>query len=430
MCGVYFMSEAYLKGYELVEARLCDLIKTNKWSRFGIVSYDYEVFGNEILLYPEQICIAFSKIVNKTMGKNVLLIINLDRKGKLSLNNPETFGTLLSLINKQLPGANIKYFGVKEDYDVERLLVSMKSVKEAADIVAEVLASISEKVRKIRPEKLKHMNVEGFSKFLIKIMGPPSTLKDMSMRLQKGIEKRGGLTKFIASAVSITRFIEYLLTGARGFFTVIKQHAFDKEYKQKLKEREEETKQLYSYDVIKRLLTDEEEPPFKEGVNIVFTDCFEKEYGFLIPVIIQEFLRVFNDGFIVLDDLPQPNVYSKAVQWIVNRPDEVEGCKLALFIPSAYFPTVEECIDSIRKMVSEKCIVFDVNSDFFHTLHERASATVHAWLYEKFFEMEEKRREGECYFIHHDVFEEVHWEVVSLHKGKIERLRGIFRKIF
>jgi len=423
------MSEAYLKGYELVKARLRDLITIDKWNRFGIVSYGYELFSNEILLYPEQICIAFSKIVHKTMGKNILLVINLDRRGKFSLNNPETFETLLKLVNKEMPEANVKYFGVKGNYELEKLLLDMESVREAADIVAESLASISEKVRRIKPDKLKNMSVEDFSRFLVKIMGPPSTLKDMSMRLQKGIEKRGGTTKFIASMASITRLIEYLLTGARGFFTVIKQHVFDKEFKQKLKEKEERVRQLYSYDVIKELLSEGRESPFKEGVNVVFTDCFDKEYGFLIPVIVQEFLRVFNEGFIVFGDLPQPDVYSKVIQWIVNRPDEVENCKLALFIPSAYLPTVEECVDSVRKMVSEKCIVFDMNSDFFHTLYEGASATVHAWLYEKFFEMEGKRREGECYFIHHDVFEEVHWEVISLRKGKIERLRGIFRKI-
>ncbi len=427
---MYFMSEAYLKGYEFAEARLRDLVTANRWSRFGIISYDYEIFANEILLYPEQICMAFSKVAHKTIGRNVLLVINLNRKGKLSLNNPETFDMLLKLVNKKLPEANIKYFGVREDFNVERLLASMGSVKEAADIVAEALAAISEKVRKIKPEKLKNMNVEGFSNFLVKIMGPPSTLKDMSMRLQKGIEKRGGATKFIASMASVTRLIEYLLTGAKGFFIVIKQHAFDKEFKEKLKEKEEEAKSLYSYDVIGKMLADEEEAPFREGVNVVFTDCFGRNYGFLIPVIIQEFLRTFNEGIIVLDDLPQPDVYSKIIQWIVDRPDEVEGCKLALFVPSAYLPTVEECVDSVRKMVSEKCIVFDMNSDFFHTLHERASATVHAWLYEKFFEMEEKRREGECYFIHHDAFEEVNWEVISLRKGKIERLRGIFRRIF
>jgi len=424
------MSETYLKGYELAEARLRDLVTANKWSRFGIISYDYELFTNEILLYPEQVCMAFSKVAHKTLGKNVLLVINLNRKGKLSLNSPETFDMLLKLVNKKLPEANTMYFGVREDLNVERLLASMESVKEAADIVAEALAAISEKVRKIKPEKLKNMNVEDFSKFLVKIMGPPSTLKDMSMRLQKGIEKRGGMTKFIASMASVTRLIEYLLTGAKGFFIVIKQHAFDKEFKEKLKEKEEEAKSLYSYDVIGKMLADEEETPFREGVNVVFTDCFGRNYGFLIPVIIQEFLRTFNEGIIVLDDLPQPDVYSKVIQWIVDRPDDVEGCKLALFVPSAYLPTVEECVDSVRKMVSEKCIVFDMNSDFFHTLHERASATVHAWLYEKFFEMEEKRREGECYFIHHDAFEEVNWEVISLRKGKIERLRGIFRRIF
>ena len=427
---MYFMNEAYLKGYEFAEARLHDLITANKWSRFGIISYDYEIFANEILLYPEQVCMAFSKVAHKTLGKNVLLVINLDRKGKFSLNSPETFDIMLKLVGKKLPEANTMYFGVREDFNVEKLLASMESVKEAADIVAEALAAISEKVRRIKPEKLKNMNIKGFSKFLVKIMGPPSTLKDISMRLQKGIEKRGGMTKFIASMASVTRLIEYFLMGVRGLFTVIKQHVFDKEFKEKLKEKEEEVKKLYSYDVLEKLLIDEGETPFKEGINVVFTDCFGRNYGFLIPVIIQEFLRTFNEGIIVLDDLPQPDVYSKVIQWIVDRPDDVEGCKLALFMPSAYLPAVEECVDSVRKMVSEKCIVFDMNSDFFHTLHERASATVHAWLYEKFFEMEEKRREGECYFIHHDAFEEVNWEVISLRKGKIERLRGIFRRIF
>jgi len=422
------MSDAYLKGYELAEARLCDLITANKWSRFGIISYDYGLFENEILLYPEQICFAFSKVVYQTMNKNVLLLINLNRKGKISLNSSEAFNILLQIVNKELPEANIKYFGVREDFNVDRILVSMESIKEAADIIAEALASVSKKVGKISPGKLKNMRIEDFRNFLVKIMGPPSTLKDMSLRLQKGIEEKGGLAKFIASMASITKLIEYLLAGARGFFTIIKQRLFDKEYKQKLKEMEEKVKQIYSQEVFKRLLTEDRGNSFKEGVNIVLSDCFSKEYGFLIPSIIQEFLSIFSEGIIVLTDLPQPDVYFKIAQWIVSRPDEV-NCKLALFIPSGYLPNTEEYVDVVRKMVSEKCVVFDMNADFFHTLHERASATIYAWLYEKFFEMEKKRREGEYYFIHHDVYEEVNWEVVSLRKGKVEKLRGIFRKL-
>jgi len=130
----------------------------------------------------------------------------------------------------------------------------------------------------------------------------------------------------------------------------------------------------------------------------------------------------------VLGDIPGPEGYDAFAQWITSLPENF-NCKVITYIPSAYLPNTEEYIDFIRKFVSEKSLIFDIKSQFFHVLHERESIVVYAWLYEKFSQIEESKRRGETLFIHHDIHQDIDWELLSLKTGKLERLKSrLFRR--
>ncbi|MHA1593345.1 MAG: hypothetical protein ACTSXJ_10100 [Candidatus Baldrarchaeia archaeon] len=407
-----------LQGYFQFHDRLRGVLTDTKWTFFGVISYDYVLFSNDILILPENVCIAFAKLLSD-MGHNALVLLNMERGGPLSLSTPDGFSTFRKL-TESLERTRVLYFGAREETPWDRIKVPLESFNRVAPTVAKILSALSKKYDSISPKKIRRRDVDSLSRTISAILGPPSLGRYLILRAKKYIEEQGGGTKFVSGLLSLTRLAEVFLSGVRGFINGVKLYMRNEEYKRALREEQKKVNQIYSKDILSRIFG-EESPEFEEGVYVVISDCFSRHYGFFLPALIDEYLNRLENGVLVLGDLPGPEDYDAFAKWLISLPEKYE-CKVVACVPSAKLPNTDAYVDLMRRLVMEKSLIFDIKSEFFHTLHERESIVVYAWLYEKFGQIEENRRQGEGLIIHHDVYREIDWELLSLKRGRLEKL--------
>ena len=419
------MSEKYVKGIEKFQQRLKDLIAPeDEWNYFGVFDYDYTEIVDDFILTPEIIMIAIADHIYKQTQKNGLVIVNHGRQGKYSLSNSDMFASLKQWSDKK-EYAHLLQFSYN-DLGIEgKILVDVKSVEEINKMIAKALAKLSERTNYVKPKKIRFKDVKHFSKFLIKTVGPPSLFDDFRNRARGKIKEWGGRNKFISRLFSVTRLIETILTGIGGFIKVIKQHTKDPEYKAWLKKVAEETHGVYNEERLREVMA-EFPAVFPKGISIIVTDLFDKYYGFLIPILIHEFLKANPDSFVIIENLPDPEYYSDAARWIADSTAKA-GAKLCIYSATRYYPTLEDYTEYFKRFFKDKSIIFNLKADFFHLLHSGESIVVYSWLYEKFSEIEEERLKGEYLFVYHDEHKQLPWQLMSVTKGTLERLKGIFR---
>lgn len=417
------MNEEYFKGYDAIKARLSDLLYGD-WTYFGIFDFDFTYIKDKHLIVPENIALAVADLLLKK-EYNVLVLMNYNRPGMFPLIDPVHLDSLKRLVSSR---ENYHLFSLSVD-DLaipEKLKANVTNIIELKEILSKIFANLSERTNYISPKKIKATSVLGLSKFLIDMMGPPNIRDDLRKRAQNVIAQKGGTTKFAASLVSVPRLIEYSLMGLSGLWKVIKMHRSDPEYKEYLAKLEAQAKELYNIEKLSIILS-EEYTAFKEGINIVVTDCFKKEYGFVIPLLILDFLKQFQNAVVILVDIPDPEHYAPFIEWL---PDIIEGYenKLVSYLATKYVPTTESYNEYIKRLMNDKSTIFNLKADFFHFLHSGESIVVYSWLYDKFGQIEEERRDKEYLFIVHDTHREDTWELMNVTKGSIERLKGFFSR--
>lgn len=419
------MSSEILKGYETILDRLKEMIADEDWTFFGIIDYDYTEIEDKFIITPENMLLALADFYNKKFGKNVLVILNYNRPGKYNLRNPEQLEILKNIVDRY-PNMHLMEFSYNNLNIGEKVRVNIGNIIEIREILAQALAKISERTNYVNPKRIKFSTISSFSNFLIKITGPPSVLDDLKKRAQDYVGKMGGPKKFIARMISITRLIEAGLTGAAGFYKVLKLHYKDEEYKAWLKKIEEESRNIYNVEKLSSIFL-EEYGKFYEGINIVVTDLFDRYYGFTIALLILEFLKLFSGSFVILGDIPDPEHYEPLATWFPTIITTYDA-KLGVYVASRYYPTTEKYAELLRRLVTDKSMIFNLKSDFFHILHSGESVIVYSWLYEKFSQIEGQKREGEYMFIFHDEKRELPWTLMSVSRGIIERFKGFFRR--
>ena len=340
------------------------------------------------------------------------------------------------LLGKQGCGKGTQGILIAKKYKIPHIVIGdilrklskkqTKLGKQIKDLMAKVFAQLSERTNYISPKKLKISDLQTLSKFLIDVMGAPSIIDDLKKRAQNVIAQKGGTVKFAASLVSIPRLIEFSLMGISGFIKVWRLHKKDPEYREYLRNLDERAVELYNEEKLSKILSNEY-AAFKEGVNVVVTDCFDKEYGFVIPLLILDFLKQFQNAYIILADVPDARYYTSFVEWLPETIEAYEA-RLVSYLPTKYIPVNESFNEYIKLLMNDKTAIFNLKADFFHFLHSGESIIVYSWLYDKFGQMEEERREGEYLFIIRDTHRESAWELMNVEKGSIERLKGFFAR--
>ncbi|MGQ4833538.1 MAG: hypothetical protein ACP6IS_06570 [Candidatus Asgardarchaeia archaeon] len=418
--------DTFMKGYKKIADRLKDMITNEDWNYFGIIDYDYTEIEDKLVVTPESLMVALANHYNKTWNKNVLVILNFKRKGKYSLHNSEQLYAIRKIVEENKERMTLLELSYNDLGIGEKIRVNVGNVIELQDILAQALAKISERTNYVNPKKIKFSTVESFTKFLQKISGPPSILDDLKKRAQDYVGSVGGPKKFIARMVSVTKLIETALIAVAGFYKVLKLHLKDEEYKAWLEKLKTESKEIYSIEKMQKIFS-EEYPTFHNGVNIVVTDLFDRYYGFVIGLLILDFLKTNPSSLVVIGDMPVPEYYEAIATWIPKITSTYE-VKLGAYIATKYYPTTDQYTRFLKNFFSEKSIIFNLKSDFFHAIHTGESIIVYSWLYEKFSQIEEEKLDGEYLFIFHDEKRELPWMLMSLEKGTLERLKGFFRK--
>jgi len=416
------MSEEYLKGFNTIRSRFTDLLR-GEWSYLGILDFDHTYIANKYILVPENILLAIADLVKKE-NNNILLILNYNRSGEFNLIDKTHLDGLHKIVTRQ--GYHLFELSVNELNVAEKIRTNATNIIELKDLMAKVFTRLSERTNYISPKKLKISDLQTLSKFLIDVMGAPSIIDDLKKRAQNVVAQKGGTVKFAASLVSIPRLIEFSLMGISGFIKVWRLHKKDPEYREYLRNLDERAVELYNEEKLSKILSNEY-AAFKEGVNVVVTDCFDKEYGFVIPLLILDFLKQFQNAYIILADVPDARYYTSFVEWLPETIEAYEA-RLVSYLPTKYIPVNESFNEYIKLLMNDKTAIFNLKADFFHFLHSGESIIVYSWLYDKFGQMEEERREGEYLFIIRDTHRESAWELMNVEKGSIERLKGFFAR--
>ena len=419
--------ETFIKGYRKLVDRLEDMLIDEDWNYFGIIDYDYTEIEDKIVITPESFMIALADYYNKKWRKNVLVVLNYKRKGKFALFNSQQLDAIKNVVEKNKDRMKLLEFSYNNLEIGEKVKVNVENVIEIQEILAQALAKISERTNYVNPKKIKFSNVASFTKFLQKIAGPPSILDDLKKRAQDYVGKVGGPKRFVARMVSVTRLIETMLVAVAGFYKVLKLHLKDEQYKEWLEKLRSESREIYDIEKLKEIFSEGEYAKFYDGVNIVITDLFDRYYGFTIGLLVLEFLKVNPASLVIVGDMPIPEYYEAIATWIPKITSAYDA-KLGAYIATKYYPTTERYIQFLKNFFSEKSMIFNLKSDFFHSIHTGESIIVYSWLYEKFSQIEEEKLEGEYLFIFHDDKRELPWMLMSLDKGALERLKGFFRK--